>query len=362
MSMETTHPTLRRKPKSKRVTLQDVARRSGFSPSTVSIVLSEAPLSRYVSAATKELIRETAQSFGYRPDIFARSLRSRRSDTIGVLVFDISDPFCVLILRGIEKAMHGTRFMPILMDAHNERRQFRGYVDLLMERRVEGMIVVANWLFDEGGLLEKASREAMPTMVVGRDLSEQSIGSVIVDNEAGGYEAIKHLYELGHRQIALIRGPEKMLDSERRWKGIERFARESGWKIDPRRVRQLPYAVDALSGFECGAQLTTELLQSRLKFTALLAFDDLTALGAVRALSKVGRTAPRDCSIVGFDDVPLAALSTPGLTTVRQPMEKMGAVAARRVLEALRDDKQLDSHREMLPPALVVRDSTARLR
>lgn len=350
-----------RKPKPKRVTLQDVAHRSGFSPSTVSIVLSEAPLSRYVAAKTKERIRKTAESLGYRPDVFARSLRSRRSNTIGVLVFDISDPFCVLILRGIEKALHGTRWMPILMDAHNERSQVKGYLDLLMERRVEGLIVVANWLFDEGGLIEKASHEAMPTVVVGRDVSEKHIGSVIVDNEAGGYMAIKHLYDLGHRQIALIRGPEKLIDSTRRWKGIERFARENSWKIDRRRVRQLPDSLDPLSEFDGGVKLTTELLQSQQEFTALMAFDDLTALGALRALAQAGRVAPRDCSVLGFDDVPLAALSTPGITTVRQPMEAMGAAAARRVLEALREGKDLDPALEMLPPALVLRDSTAKL-
>jgi LacI family transcriptional regulator, galactose operon repressor len=350
-----------RKTKSTRITLQDVARKSGFSPSTVSIVLSDAPLSRYVAAQTKERIRKAAESLGYKPDIFARSLRSRRSNTIGVLVFDISDPFCVLILRGIEKALHGTRWMPILMDAHNERRQFEGYLDLMMERRVEGLIVVANWLFDEGGLLEKASREAMPTVVVGRDLSEKNLGSVIVDNEAGGYQAIKHLYELGHRQIALIRGPEKLIDSTRRWKGVQCFARESGWKLDPRRVRQLPDALDPISPFEGGHQLMADLLASNQPFTALMAFDDLTALGAVRALAQAGRSAPRDCSILGFDDVPLAAFSTPGITTIRQPMEQMGAAAAHRVLNALRDGKDLDPTLEMLPPTLVLRDSTAKL-
>jgi LacI family transcriptional regulator len=350
-----------RKPKPARVTLQDVARRSGFSPSTVSIVLSEAPLSRYVAAQTKEHIRKAAENLGYRPDIFARSLRSRRSNTIGVLVFDISDPFCVLILRGLEKAMQGTRWMPILMDAHNERDQFERYVDLLLERRIEGLIVVANWLFDEGGLLEKTSRESMPTVVVGRDVSEQHLGSVIVDNETGGYEAIKHLYSLGHRRIALIRGPEKLIDSSRRWQGIERFARESGWTIDTRLVRQLPDALDPISPFDGGLQLTTELLAGRQKFTALLAFDDLTALGALRALAQAGLSAPRDCSIVGFDDVPLAALSTPGITTIRQPMEEMGAAAARRVLKALADGEDLDPGLEMLPPVLVLRDSTAAL-
>lgn len=351
-----------RKPKPARVTLQDVARRSGFSPSTVSIVLSEAPLSRYVAAQTKERIRKAAEHLGYRPDIFARSLRSRRTNTIGVLVFDISDPFCVLILRGIEKAMQGTRWMPILMDAHNERDQFERYVDLLLERRIEGLIVVANWLFDEGGLLERTGHEAMPTVVVGRDVSEQRIGSVIVDNETGGYEAIRHLYELGHRRIALIRGPEKLIDSARRWKGIERFARESGWTLDCGRVRQLPDALDPTSPFEGGLQLTADLLASRQKFTALMAFDDLTALGALRALAQAGKSAPRDCSIVGFDDVPLAALSTPGITTIRQPMEEMGAAAARRVLDALRAGEDLDPALEMLAPALVLRESTAALR
>ncbi|HTZ88876.1 MAG TPA: LacI family DNA-binding transcriptional regulator [Alloacidobacterium sp.] len=350
-----------RKSKSTRVTLQDVARKSGFSPSTVSIVLSEAPLSRYVAAQTKERIRKTAEALGYRPDVFARSLRSRRSNTIGVLLFDISDPFCVLILRGIEKALHGTRFMPILMDAHHEREQFEGYLDLLMERRVEGLIVVANWLFDEGGLLKSSSREAMPSVVVGRDVSEQRIGSVIVDNEAGGYLAIKHLYDLGHRQIAIICGPDKLIDSTRRWNGIERFARETGWKIDPRRVRQLPDSIEPTSGFEGGVQLTTDLLQSRQKFTALVAFDDLTALGALRALAQAGLSAPRDCSIIGFDDVPLAALSTPGITTIRQPMEEMGAAAARRVLNALHEGSSLSPDLQMLPPELVLRDSTAKL-
>ena len=352
------------KSKSARVTLVDVARKSGFSPSTVSIVLSEAPLSRYVAATTKERIRKAAQSLGYKPDVFARSLRSRRSHTVGVLVFDISDPFCVLILRGIEKTLQSTSYLPILMDAHNERKQFEGYLELLMERRVEGLIVVANWLFDEGGLLEGLRDKHMPTVVVGRDVSEKNIGSVIVDNESGGHMAVEHLYKLGHRQIAVIRGPGALSDSNRRWGGIQRFAGESGLKLDERMVRELPGAIDPISGFEGGEQLTEDLLQSRLKFTALVAFDDLTALGAIRALARAGRSAPRDCSVIGFDDVPLAALTTPGITTIRQPMEAMGSAATIRLLEVLRDTsgtREVATNLELLPPSLVLRDSTASL-
>jgi LacI family transcriptional regulator len=350
------------KSKSARVTLMDVARKSGFSPSTVSIVLSEAPLSRYVAAKTKERIRKAAQSLGYRPDVFARSLRSRRSHTVGVLVFDISDPFCVLILRGIEKTLQSSSYLPILMDAHHDRKLFEGYLDLLMERRVEGLIVVANWLFDEGGLLEGLKDKHMPTVVVGRDVSEKKIGSVIVDNEAGGYMAIEHLHALGHRRIAVIRGPSMLSDSNRRWTGIQRFAAEHDLTLDERLVRELPGAIDPISGFEGGAQLTEELLRSRLKFTALVAFDDLTALGALRALARAERSAPRDCSIIGFDDVPLAALSTPGITTIRQPMEAMGSAATTRLLDVLRETggtKEVATNLELLPPSLVLRESTA---
>lgn len=349
------------KARSKRVTLRDVARKSGFSPSTVSIVLSAAPLSRYVATQTKEHIRKIAQELGYRPNDFARSLRSRRSNTIGVLLFDISDPYCLLILRGIEKTLRDTRWLPILMDAHNDHTRFQGYIDLFIERCAEGVIVVANWLFDEGGQLAKIAQEEMPIVVVGRDLSARNIRSVLVDNEAGGYEAIRHLYELGHRRIALIRGPQQLDDSIRRWKGVERFARESGWKIDPRLVRDLHVTDDPFSPFEGGAKATAELLDSGEPFSALLAFDDFTALGALRALNHAGLSAPRDCSVLGFDDIPHAALSTPALSTIRQPMEEMGAVAAQCVLNALDKDKRSDPMLEMFPPELVLRDSTMKL-
>jgi LacI family transcriptional regulator len=351
-----------RKSKSARVTLVDVARKSGFSPSTVSIVLSEAPLSRYVAAQTKERIRKTAQALGYRPDVFARSLRSRHSNTIGVLVFDISDPFCVFILKGIEKTLHPTPYLPILMDAHHERKQFERYLELLLERRVEALIVVANWLFDEGKLLAGLKEKKMPLVVVGQDVSKKHIGSVAVDNEAGGYEAMKHLYQLGHRRIAVIRGPAKLSDSQLRWNGMQRFAAEHSLQLDSRRIRQLSDALDPISGFEGGVKLTEELINSRLKFTALIAFDDLTALGAVRALARTGRSAPRDCSVIGFDDVPLAALSTPGLTTIRQPMEEMGSLATRRVLDVLQEageSREVTTDLQLLPPSLVLRDSTS---
>lgn len=359
-----------RRAHSKRITLVDVARESGFSPSTVSIVLNDAPLSRYVAAQTKEHIRKTAQKLGYRPNLFARSLRSRRSQTIGVMIFDISDPFCMLILRGIEKALHSTPYLPIMMDAHNDQKQFEGYLDMLMERRVEGLIVVANWLFEEGGLLARVRDRRLPTIVVGRDLSADRIRSVIVDNEEGGYLAMQHLHAMGHRSIAILRGPSKMLDSQRRWEGIQRFLSEHGLTIDCRCVRELPGLLDPMSGFEDGTALTADLIASGAEFTAVLAFDDLTALGTVRALAHAGRRVPEDCSVIGFDDVPPALLSTPGITTIRQPMEDMGDLATKFVLELIGKAEESDvpdgadgdgranSFVHMLAPSLVLREST----
>jgi LacI family transcriptional regulator len=350
-----------RKARSKPVTLVDVARESGVSPSTVSIVLNDAPLSRHIAATTKERIRRTAQTLGYRPDASARSLRNRRSHAVGVMIFDLSDPFCTLILRGIEKMLSSTRYQPIMMDANNDRKQLVGYLDLLMERRVEGLIVVANWLFEEGGLLAQLRSSKLPTIVVGRDLSGDAIHSVIVDNDEGGYLAVQHLYELGHRRIALIRGPAKLMDSHRRWTGIQRFSAAHGLQIDPELVRQLPEGIDADSGFEGGLIQTDDLLRSGAKFTALVAFDDLTALGAVRALDQAGLRVPQDCSVIGFDDVPPAWFSTPALTTIRQPMQSMGEMAAAWILGELRGGNQSlapSTTPHMFPPSVVVRGST----
>jgi len=350
-----------------RVTLADVARRSGFSVSTVSIVLNEAPLSRYVAAATKERIRAVASQLGYRPDAFARSLRSRRSHTIGVMVSDISDPFCTLILQGIERALCSTSYLPIIMIAYNQREQFERHVKMMLERRVEGLIVIANWLFGEFDSLADIKKDQIPTVGVGRDLTPSIVRSLQVDNETGGYMAARHLYELGHREIAILRGPSELTDSDRRWQGIQRFAAEAGLSLAPSRIRQLAPAVEAISGFQEGFRLSSAMIQEGVKFTAILAFDDLTGLGAIRALRQAGRHVPEDCSVIGFDDVPHAAVSTPGLTTIRQPMEKMGGLAAEWVVESLDSPKALEAAvpilsdtLHLLQPELVVRDSTTR--
>ncbi|MGB6973064.1 MAG: LacI family DNA-binding transcriptional regulator [Terracidiphilus sp.] len=349
--------------KSGHVTLLDVARACGFSVSTVSIVLSEAPLSKNVAASTREKIRGMARKLGYHPDAYARSLRRRHSQTIAVLAYDLSDPFCIPIVRGIQSGLHPTDYLALLMDAQTERRLFDTYLKMILERRAEGAIVIASWIFEEANLLVDIEKNHVPIVIVGRDLTNRRISSVLIDNEAGGALALRHLCELGHRRIAVIRGPEELFDSEPRWAGARRAAAEIGIDFDPQLVCQLPSLLNPISGFEGGLRLTKQLLAAGRQFTAILAFDDLTALGVVRGLTDAGLRVPEDCSVVGFDDVLLAKVATPGLTTIRQPLKEMGLRAATWALRALDAKERAGKPAPKLHksrPELVVRGSTSR--
>jgi LacI family transcriptional regulator len=362
MMMATGDPPLKRQTsKPPTVTMRDVATASGFSSATVSIVLNNAPLARYIAPATKKRIESAAKKLGYRPNAMARFLRSKRSHTIGVMFFDITDPYCTPILRGIENALYQSSFVPIFADAHNQKNRFERYLEMLLEHHVEALIVVANWLLVDIHLLADVSKRNIPAATICWELDGETVSSVMVDNEMGGRLALEHLHRLGHRKIAFIRGPKMLIDSAPRWRGIQKFAQAVKLEIDPALVAQLTDSLDANSGFDGGYRFTEELLQKKKRFTALLAFDDLTALGAIRALSKAGTRVPEQCSVIGFDDVPLSALSAPSLTTIRQPLEAMGNAAVQMVMDGINaglEKRDWTSSRQRMTPELVIRDST----
>ncbi len=343
------------------VTIRDVAKESGFSSTTVSFVLNDAPLARYIPGATKKRIEKAAKKLGYRPNLFARSLRSKRSHTVGVMIFDMTDPYCILVLRGIENSLYQASYLPILTDVHNERSRFERYLEMLLDRRVEALIVLANWLFVDIDVLADLEKSSIPTVMIGRELQTDSVSSVIVDNELGAHTALEHLHSLGHRKIAFIRGPKTLADSSPRSQGIRSFAKSAGLKLDPKLILDLPESRDPISSFEGGYKLTEELLERKRPFTALMAFDDMTAFGAIRALARAGLRVPEHCSVVGFDDVAVSSLYTPPLTTVRQPMEAMGSMAVSIVVEdinAVVEKRELSAVHRKMAPELAVREST----
>jgi len=301
------------------ITIRDVAKEAGFSSTTVSIVLNNAPLARYIPAATKKRIEKAAKKLGYRPNLFARSLRSKRSHTVGVMVFDMTDPYCTLVLRGIENSLYQSSYLPILTDVHNERSRFERYLEMLLDRRVEALIVLANWLFVEVDVLADLERSSIPTIMIGRELQTDTVSSVVVDNEVGAYAAVEHLYLLGHRKIAFIRGPKTLADSAPRWRGIRSFAKSSGLELDPRLVLDLPESRDPISSFEAGYKLTEEWIKRKDRFY------------------------------------------NPSLTAVRQPMDAMETMAVNIATEGINsviEKRDLSAvHRKMVPE-MVAREST----
>jgi LacI family transcriptional regulator len=340
------------------VTIKEVAGKSGVSITTVSMVLNDGPSARRISEPTRRRIWKVANRLGYRPNIFARSLRSNRSRSIGIVTFDITDPYCAQILRAIETQLQSSGYFPALADLQNDRTQFQRCLDRVLERRVEGVIVIAGWAHLEIDLRGGISGKNLPAVMVGKELKGQTIGSVVTDNEAGARLALQHLDKLGHRKIAVIKGPKTLTDSALRWNGLESYAREAGLWLDPALVVELK---GRNSTYTEGCELTEELLQRDHEFTGLIAFDDLTACAAIRALTKSGRQVPTDCSVVGFDDIPNAAFYNPPLTTIHQQLEVQGTLAAEMVEESIRgalEKRSPTTRHRKVAPQLVIREST----
>jgi LacI family transcriptional regulator len=342
------------------VTIRDVAEGSRCSVTTVSMVLNDGPAARRISELTRKRIWKVASRLGYRPNLFARSLRSQRSRSLGVLVFDITDPYCAQILRAIETHVQPSGYFSVLADLQNDRAQFRRCLDMLLGRRVEGIVAIANWTHLETNLLSEVSERNIPAVVIGRDLTGNAISSVVVDNQSGTRQALQHLFDLGHRTIAFIKGPKDLVDSAQRWQGLQSFAREVGLKLDPKLVLEIK---GRNSTYTEGYQLTEQLLERNQDITALVAFDDLTACAAIRALTKSGRAVPKDCSVVGFDDIPNSEFYNPPLTTVHQKLELQGSLGAEIIEELIKaslEKRPAQPKHRKVAPRLIIRESTCR--
>jgi LacI family transcriptional regulator len=344
------------------ITIRQLAREIGLSPSTVSMVLNSAPQAKNIPEETKKRVRAAAKKLGYSPNPFARYLGTGRSASVAVLLSDITDPYCATVLKGIDASLYSSNYVPVLLDIENSRAKFKRNVQKLVDRRIEGIVGVANSILLQTELLTTIKKHKIPIVLIGRDMEGTEISSVSIENEGGAYLAVKHLYDLGHRAIAFLKGPKDIVDSARRWDGILRFAHETGLTVDPRLTVQLKLPG---TSYEAGFLAARELLERQRPFTALLAFDDLAAFGAIRAFTQRGKSVPADCSVIGFDDVTTAAFYNPPLTTIRQPMEALGASATEIFFDLA---GEFFEKREMTPvhrkikPRLVVRESTAAVR
>ena len=341
------------------MTIQDVAVRSGVSISTVSRVVTG---SVAVEPATAERVREAIASLGYRPNLLARSFRRRVTHTIGLLVPDTSNPFFAEVARTAEDAGFAEGYSVVLCNSDLSPVKQETYIDVLLAKRVDGLILISSGLIpgnDGHDAVERILEAGVPCVVVDRDLGEMPVDQVMVDNDQGGYLAGQHLIALGHRRIACLVGPSDLTPSAGRIAGFQRALAEAGLAVAAQTLARGNGRSDG------GAAAAQQLLERGFiagdDVTAIFAFNDQMAIGAIGALQRAGCRVPEDISVVGFDDIPQSAAIFPALTTVAQPIGEMGRIGVRLLLDRIAHGHAVghtSCQRVRLSTRLVVREST----
>jgi len=326
--------------------MRDVAQRAGVSTSTVSHVVND---TRFVTPELVQRVRDAMAELGYQPNAVARSLRRKETFTLGMIVPDNANPFFAMMARAIEDTCYQQGYSLILTNSEGDAARELSNVNVLLSKQVDGLIFVAVGMGNQDLLRVLHSA---PVIVVDRDLPGVDVDAVLVDNLSGGYQATRHLIELGHRRIACITGPSETTPSADRVTGYRRALVEAGLPVDETLIVRGDFQF--ASGFT-GAKA---LLAHRNPPTAILACNDLMAVGCIAAATELGQQVPAELSVVGFDDITLASYTTPPLTTVSQPIEEIGRLATQLLIRRIQTP---DSPRErhMLPTRLVVRGSTA---
>ena len=327
-------------------TLLDVARVAGVSPSTVSRILNG---TAKVSDEKRSAVQAAIEKMNFAPNQMAQGLKKGKSMTIGIVVQDISSPFFDETLRGVDDGLKGTGYAHVIVSGHWNAAEETERIRLLLARKVDGIILLSGRLADEDILRFAATR---PIVSTGRTLHTSSALGFKLDNENGAYQAVRHLIDLGHRNIAFITGPASNNDASERMAGYRRALDEAGIGFEP--------ALMAEGDFHeaSGMQAMKQLLDTGRKFTAVFTANDLTAYGARLCMYREGIRVPEDVSLIGFDDLPGSEYTTPPLTTIRQPLYAMGRIATQALLRLINRETVTEA---MPPLELVVRETTRRL-
>jgi LacI family transcriptional regulator len=333
------------------VTLRDVARRAGVHAGTASRALNPQTRS-LVNAETASKVMAAAEELGYRPNPMARGLKTNRSFTIGVLVPDLTNPLFPPIVRGIEDELATAGYTALLANSDNDPDKERLHFETMKDRQVEGFIMAT--AERDHPLIEDAIAADAPIVLANRTVDSSRAFAVITDDRKGTALSVNHLVELGHTRIAHIVGPERYSTGEARFRGFIDAMKAAGLKPDRKLIRFTKSFVESE-----GARVFKQLLDGDSReFTAVVAGNDLLALGCYDILAETGLDCPRDISIVGYNDIPFLDKLRPPLTTIRIPHYEIGARAAALVLERL-GDPIIEPVTLKLEPELVVRGSTA---
>ena len=327
------------------ISLKRLAAHLGLSPATVSIVINRTRTSDTIPEETKRRIIDAARELNYRPNIIARSLRQQRTYSVGVLLPELSDGYSALVLSGIEDCLFQNGYALLTASHRHKEELIKEYPKLFFDRAVEGLITIDTQYSDN---------LPFPVVSVSGHLRIDGVTNIELNHDTAAELALAHLLELGHRRIAFIKGQSFSSDTEIRWESIRRAAKRLGVIIIPELVEQL--LGDSPSP-EVGYSAMASLLARTREFTALFSFNDVSAIGAIRALHDAGVRVPEDISVVGFDDIYGAAFHNPALTTIRQPLVKMGLLAAETLLCRIARTGETVAALQV-EPELVVRESS----
>lgn len=343
-------PSKQRKPVSipsggyRPVSLKELAAHLGLNPATVSVVLNDVP-GRSIPQVTRDRIKAAAKEMNYQPSLLARSLRNRRTNTIGILVPELGDGYHTQVMSGIGDLLIQAGYFYFTAHHRHQQKLVEEYIRMFIGRGAQGIIAVDT-------ALEHAT--PVPIVAVAGHRAIDGVTNVLLDHARAAELTIQHLVSLGHKQIAVMRGQAFSSDSDSRWHELEAAAKRAGLKLRPELVITLDRD---MSSPELGYPVVQQLVATGIPFTALVAFNDISAIGAVRALQDLKLRVPEDVSVIGFDDIPSAAYSLPRLTTIRQPLAELGRIASRRLLDRI---QELDTPTDdiLVAPELVVRESS----
>lgn len=326
--------------------LKQLAEHLHLSQTTVSLVLNNSPAGRAIPQRTRDRVLEAARRFHYRPNYFARSLRNSRSMSVGVVVPDVSDGYFPEVMNAIERHLLKSQYFYVTA-SHYRRPDLAKECSLrLMNRSVDGLL-----LLDTEAEIELP----IPAVAISSHNTTSGVINIVLDHDRAAQLALGHLRDLGHRRIVLMKGPPGITDAQYRWQSILRVAREMSILADPELCITMAAANQSP---EEGYRHTRELLGRTRDFTAVFCFNDIAAIGAVRALRDAGLRIPEDVSVLGFDDIITAAYYEPSLTTVQQPLEEMGAKAAEVLLSRIEAPECEWPPEIVMQPTLIVREST----
>lgn len=332
--------------------LKELAEHLGLAPATVSLVMNGAAVADTIAPDTRKMILAAARKLHYRPNFFARCLRTKRSFTIGVIVPELSEGYNVSVLSGIEDHLLQEGYFYFVASHRFQQDLIDEYTELFLHRSVDGLIAVNTpW----------HRRLDIPVATVSSHHSIEGVTRIVVDHNRAAEIALRYLMDLGHRKIAFIKGQAFVPDTEVRWKAIVETANRIGLPISSKLVGQIE---ENSPSPHLGYRVTQRLLATGEPFTALFAFNDISAMGAIRALYECGRSVPDDVSVIGFDDIESASYQTRSLTTVRQPLKEMGRLAAENVLRRAQsaDGKDPGPTEIIVVPELVERETTSVVR